>query len=281
MHNVGSAQQTARVTLWVVALLAPEVLAQVPVVESQGSAASRYGEPAVAATSSAATSASSSPEASTPTGDGTRALFQQLQALQIEMQELRGLVEEQGHQLNRLAREQKEQYLDIDRRLSAGGAGGATGSTGANSRSSGTTSLSGGNGSTGSAGSAAGSERSAYTRAFDLTREKRFAEAIDGFNQLIADYPSGPYTPNSLYWLGELYLALPEPNLEQSRQSFVQVVDRYPSHQKVPDALYKLGVVYDRLGNQEEARRYFQRVESDYSDSPAARLARAYAAELR
>ena len=126
-----------------------------------------------------------------------------------------------------------------------------------------------------------GSEREAYTRAFDLTREKRFNEAIDGFNQLIVDYPNGPYTPNSFYWLGELYLALPEPQLEKSRQSFAQVVNLYPTHQKVPDALYKLGVVYDRMGAQDQARKYFQQVQSEHGDSPAARLARTYAAELR
>jgi TolA-binding protein len=78
-----------------------------------------------------------------------------------------------------------------------------------------------------------------------------------------------------------LYLALPEPELEKSRQSFVQVVSLYPSHQKVPDALYKLGVVYNRLGEQPQAREYLSRVQSEHADSPAARLAKAYAAELR
>jgi tol-pal system protein YbgF len=278
--KVGSVHRTRRVLLLGgTALLAAQVLAQVPVVESQGSAAARYGEPAAAQASTPGASATASTPS--PAGEGQRELFLQLQALQIEMQELRGLVEEQRHQLNRLAREQKEQYLDIDRRL-AGGAGqgsanpSASGSTAAGAGSPGASA-----GTTGARASTGGSERGAYTRAFDLTREKRFAEAIDGFNQLIADYPNGPYTPNSLYWLGELYLALPEPDLEQSRQSFVQVVDQYATHQKVPDALYKLGVVYDRLGNQDEALRYFQRVETDYSSSPAARLARAHAAELR
>jgi tol-pal system protein YbgF len=260
------------VVFYVAAFAAQDAITQAPVVESYGTpvggAASDYGPAASAIDASGAGRSDSQ----------VTELFQLLQALQIEVQELRGLVEEQRHQLNRLAREQNEQYLDIDRRLrgqsSAGGGGGsrvsdsAPGSTGGTAPSR-------------AARTARDGEREAYTRAFDLTREKRFQEAIDGFNQLIVAYPNGPYTPNSFYWLGELYLALPEPELEKSRQSFVQVVSLYPSHQKVPDALYKLGVVYNRLGEQPQAREYLSRVQSEHADSPAARLAKAYAAELR
>jgi tol-pal system protein YbgF len=251
------------------AFTAQSSIAQVPVVESYGTAAPSAsddrGRVAASAPSAAGASGSSRSD--------TTELFQLLQALQIEVQELRGLVEEQHHQLNRLAREQKEQYLDIDRRLTAGSAGTGGGlDTGVGATSSGSTS---------SPRPVGGGEREAYTRAFDLTRDKRFQDAIDGFNRLIVDYPNGPYTPNSFYWLGELYLALPEPELEKSRQSFIQVVTLYPTHQKVPDALYKLGVVYSRLGEQAQARDYLNRVQSEYADSPAARLAKSYAAELR
>ncbi len=266
------------VVFYAAAFAAQDAITQAPVVESYGTpvggAASDYGP---AAASVSAIDASGAGRSDTQVSE----LFQLLQALQIEVQELRGLVEEQHHQLNRLAREQNEQYLDIDRRLR----GLTSGAGGGGSRSSGTapgsTASTGGTPSSRTAGTAGGGEREAYTRAFDLTREKRFQDAINGFNQLIVAYPNGPYTPNSFYWLGELYLALPEPELEKSRQSFVQVVSLYPSHQKVPDALYKLGVVYDRLGEQPQAREYLSRVQSEYADSPAARLAKAYAAELR
>ena len=250
------------------AFAAPHGITQTPVVESYGTAVGGASDDYGPAAASKTTDASAR--------SGSTELFQLLQVLQIEVQELRGLVEEQRHQLNRLAREQKEQYLDIDRRLT-GRSSGASGGTeaGGAGRPTGSTSLARPTGTVG------GGERSAYTRAFDLTREKRFQDAIDGFNRLIIDYPNGPYTPNSFYWLGELYLALPEPELEKSRQSFVQVVTLYPTHQKVPDALYKLGVVYDRLGEQGRAREYLTRVQSEYPDSPAARLAKSYAAELR
>ena len=46
-------------------------------------------------------------------------LLKIMQVLQQELQELRGLVEEQGYLVSRLQRDQKEQYLDLDRRLMA------------------------------------------------------------------------------------------------------------------------------------------------------------------
>src|SRR5690625_8032922 len=45
-------------------------------------------------------------------------LFFQLQALQEEMQLIRGMVEEQAHEISRLQQQRMEDYLDLDRRVS-------------------------------------------------------------------------------------------------------------------------------------------------------------------
>ena len=221
-------------------------------------------------------------------------LFYQMQVLQQEVQELRGLVEEQAYQLNRLARDQKEQYIDLDRRV----AGLTTGAAAGTSRAAGSTTAAAAGTSTGSAGgqaaasttAAAGSsavgalpsgvsEREAYQNAFDLMKERKFDESINAFNELIVRYPSGQYTPNAYYWLGELHLA--QQNTEQARQSFMQVIGLYPDHPKVPDTLYKLGVAYHRLGDTAKAMEYFADVQSRYPQSSAAGLAASYQQELR
>lgn len=225
-------------------------------------------------------------------------LFYQLQVLQQEVQELRGMVEEQGYQLNRLARDQKEQYIDLDRRvagLSAGGgaAGGRTGVSPGPGAQPGTSSFPPTGvaqpnppGSTVPPGSGAavaavpsGSEREVYQRAFDLMKARQFDQSIAGFNRLIVDYPNGQYTPNAFYWLGELHLA--QQNTEQARQSFMQVINLYPDHPKVPDTLYKLGVAYHRLGDAPRALEYFNQVRSQYPQSSAAGLAASYAQEIQ
>lgn len=195
-------------------------------------------------------------------------LFYQLQTLQQEVQELRGLVEEQAYQIERLGRDQQEQYIDLDRRVAELRGGGATGG-----------------------GSVANpvapvpppapgaSEREAYTNAFNLMKNRQFDASAEAFNKLINDFPEGQFTPNAYYWLGELSLAKAEH--EKARQAFMQVVNLYPDNQKMPDALYKLGVVYHRLGDTQRSLEYLGRVRSEYPQSSAAGLAATYAAELR
>lgn len=215
-------------------------------------------------------------------------LFYELQVLRQEVQDLRGRVEEQSHRLERLARDQQEQYLDLDRRMQAlrGGAGGgrpAGAGAGPSGPSLGETAgrlepEPGPGTSAFTTGQAPGSEREAYTRAFELMKQRQFDQSVQAFNRLIADYPNGAYTPNAFYWLGELYLA--QDDNERARQSFAQVVNLYPDHQKVPDALYKLGVAYHRLGDVERAREYLNRVIREHGNSSAAGLARTYLQEL-
>jgi len=205
-------------------------------------------------------------------------LFYQIQVLQQEVQQLRGMVEEQSYQLERLARDQQEQYLDLDRRMQALREGAGQARVASPSGQADGAATASGDRSGGAPAGAAGSEREAYASAFELMRQRQFEASAQAFEALIQDYPNGAYTPNAFYWLGELHLAQDE--LEPARQSFVQVVNLYPDHQKVPDALYKLGVTYHRLGDVERARQYLNRVRSDYPQSSAAGLAQTYLAEL-
>ena len=205
-----------------------------------------------------------------PGGQGQLSeLFYQIQVLQQEIQTLRGQVEEQNYLVKRLQRDQKEQYLDLDRRVVALSenrpAPGPVASTPTPPS---------------PAASAGGlSESEAYKQAIDTMRARQFNDAQEGFLQLIENYPNGRYTPNAFYWLGELHLA--KGDAELARQSFSQVINLYPDHQKVPDALYKLGVVHHNLGDQNVALDYLRRVQSTYPKSSAASLAAKYAAELQ
>jgi tol-pal system protein YbgF len=195
-------------------------------------------------------------------------LVYQVQVLRQELQQLRGTLEEQQNRIVRMEREQQQRYLDVDRRLTAGGA--STDGPPAPA----------GDGPAVSdrvAGVDAG-ERTAYAAAVQLTREKQFQPAIEAFNRQLTEYPDGAFSANAFYWLGELYLALPTPKLELARQSFAQVVNLYSDHPKVPDALYKLGVVYGKLGDRDAAERHMRRTRDEFPGTPAAGLAEAYLA---
>lgn len=95
----------------VIGLWSVAATAQVPVVE----AGSRRGQPAAA-----------QPQAES--NDLVLQLYMQLDALQQEIQTLRGMVEEQSNQIRGMQNDNRNRYLDIDQRLSElSGAGAATG----------------------------------------------------------------------------------------------------------------------------------------------------------
>ncbi len=210
------------------------------------------------------------PVASTADGGQLRELFYQLQVLQQEIQDLRGQVEEQTYLVNRLQRDQKEQYLDLDRRLVALSSNQPAPGPSSSAPSAAPISVPSGD----------LTEREAYSQAFEAMRAREFDVSMAGFQNLIETYPNGQFTPNAYYWVGELYLvARADPEL--ARQSFMQVVSLYPDHQKAPDALYKLGVVYHNLGDTTTSLNYLQRVQQEHPNSSAAGLAAKYAAELQ
>ena len=206
-------------------------------------------------------------------------LYYDLQVAQDEVRRLHGVVEELNHRMDRLEREQRERYIELDQRLlELRGDGAATG-----------TETPGTPGAPADVPPVPVTEREAYNVAIELVNSARplpeseqrpqYRQALSLFRDVIKDYPNGEFTANAFYWQGELHLALKE--YEDARAMFTQVDLLYDDHPKVPDALYKLGEVYNVLGDTDSARKYLNRVVNDHPTSTAAGLARKYLAELR
>ena len=68
---------------------------------------------------------SAAPVVTTRTGSGSSD-YAQIQAMQEEIQQLRGMVEQQANDIKRLKTQREEDYMDLDRRLSAMSKGGAS-----------------------------------------------------------------------------------------------------------------------------------------------------------
>lgn len=190
-------------------------------------------------------------------------LFYQLQLLQQEVMQLRGIVEEQSHELKQLKDQNLERYIDLDRRLgelaSSGADTKAVESRPVSQPSKPLVALKG--------------EKAAYDSAYQLVTSRRFDAALDAFKQLLMDFPDGKYAPNSYYWVGELYQVITPQDLEAARQAFTQLLEQYPDHAKVPDAMYKLGKVHFLKGNRSKSRDYLEQVISQYSNGPNASTA--------
>lgn len=201
-----------------------------------------------------------------------------------EITELRGLVEQLTFEVEQLKKQSKERYIDLDRRLlemSQGGGtttrNGAVGSGGSSAVSTTSAPLSSVGpavtattvapvavaGSGAPAAVAAGTQaptadaQAAYDAAYQFIKDREYEKAVDAFHAFINQYPESDLTPNAYYWLGEVYLVIPKPEL--AKQAFIVVVSKYTTHRKAPDAFYKLGVTYDRLGSKKEAETFCSR----------------------
>jgi len=215
----------------------------------------------------------SQPARSAPPADAAiqAEVFNQLQMLQQEVLELRGLVEQQTFEIRQLKQQRLDDYLDLDRRVSQL----------ANSASSRPAVPAAGgildipstpttNSDVSSDGGPA-DELAAYRTAIDLVLKQKDLDA--GANALLRyvnDFPSGHYSANAYYWLGQIYLQ--KNDQEQSKRWFERMVEQYPNHQKTPEAKFKLARVYHAEGKTAEAKRLMQ--EFAKSDSTAASLAR-------
>ena len=209
--------------------------------------------------------------------------YYQMQVLQQEVQMLRGMVEELNHELQQLKQRQMDDYLDIDRRLSAivssaqansapannalannAPANSRPGSSSAALDAKNSTDSSGyslnpaGSNNPSAAKVAAGPSELAemkanYENASSLLLKKRDINgAALAFEQHVVDYASSPYVANAYYWLGEIYLL--QDQAELSRQAFTSVIEQYPLHSKAMDARFKLGKLYHQLGEDARAR---------------------------
>lgn len=112
----------------------------------------------------------------------------------------------------------------------------------------------------------------AYLKAFGLYSANNFAAAVTAFDQFLKGTPSGEYTPNAHYWIGECYYS--SSDIPKALVAFQKVVDSWPRHAKAPDALLKIGYSHAALKQPEKARAAFERLIRQYPGSPGAVKAR-------
>lgn len=214
-------------------------------------------------------------------------IYMQLQQLRQEMMTLRGIVEEQEHQISQLKQQGLDRYIDLDRRLGSlttGAAGAVVGSSSAaagvaidDNSSELPTDGAASAATTASVASpvvvrptavpSSGNDSSDYTNAYALVKTGNYDQAITAFLAYAERYPSGRYTPNAWYWLGELYVANKPQNLKAATEAFQYLLSKYPDHDKVPAAMYKLGTVYFLTGNKQKSQELLTHVIDRYGST--------------
>lgn len=174
-------------------------------------------------------------------------LFYQLQTLQEEVLRLQGVLEEQNYELQQLKQQQRDDYMNLDRRLGEIGQSPAAASHSASAPQ-------------------AGSEdyAKAYQAAYDLIPQRKFADARTAFEAFVAKYSDTPYTGNAYYWLGELYII--EADNSKAKDAFRTILTRFPGHNKYPEALYKTATINYEQGDKTTARQQLDTLIKQYGD---------------
>lgn len=116
-----------------------------------------------------------------------------------------------------------------------------------------------------------GSDRDNYQAAFELLKQQRYAPAAMAFQQFLISFPDSQLADNAQYWLAESYYVTDQFDLALTQ--FQVVIGQYADSRKVPDALLKMGYCNYELGRWSDARAALVRLQSEYSETTAARLA--------
>jgi tol-pal system protein YbgF len=214
----------------------------------------------------------------------------QIQQLQQEISELRGLLEEQGFQLKRLKQQRLDDYLDLDKRLSEITNSNSVINTQAPSNQTANnknsiikqSSTASANTISGLSGSLPVSSvdnsvegKKLYRKAIDqLLSKQDYKGAQKSFSQYLDKYPRGVYVPNVYYWQGQIYLT--ESKKIEAEKAFTNLISQYRDHQKTPDAKYKLATIYFDQGKKAEAKKLLNEVVASNTD--ASRLAKSFLA---
>lgn len=232
----------------------------------------------------------------------TANLVLQVQELQDEVRHLRGQLEEATVEIENLKRRQRDQYLDLDQRISdlrnaqpvspsqaAGTApvvvqrGGSTQPPTVSPSAdvpevrppidtpSDTVGIGEPVVQSQPAPVSAAEEKAAYDQAFQALKELRYADAAEEFRSFLDRYPNSEYADNAQYWLGESYYVTR--NYDIALTAFQDLLDRFPDSPKAPDALLKVGYTHYELEQWDSARAALTQVQELYPDSTLSRLA--------
>jgi tol-pal system protein YbgF len=189
-----------------------------------------------------------------------------LEDIHAEMQTLRGQVEEMQHQIQILSSEQKTQFADLDKRVSAPQAEMPAVGMMTSKKKSAEALV------TGEETQPSGDEeQKIYQIAYNQIKAKKYDSAASTLQKMLEKYPSGQFAANAHYWLGELY-GLMNKN-EQSITEFTAVVKNYPTSPKVADAQLKLGLIYAAQFKWADAKKSFKAVIMNYPGTSFSRLA--------
>jgi len=192
----------------------------------------------------------------------------QLDVMQNEVNELRGAIELQNYQLEKILDRQRELYLEIDKRIEAAKTQPLVMPTDAANTATGDVEA-----------PFSANENEAYDKAVNLIlKDRLYDQAIPEFQRFLENFPNSSYVPNAHYWLGQLLFN--KQDWSGAGAQFQSLITDYPDSSKRADATLKLGITEMERSNAARAKQLWEKVVAEFPDSSSAKLAEKRLKEL-
>lgn len=196
-------------------------------------------------------------------GQANMELLNRTTQMQDEIRALRAIIEQLQNDLEQARQRNREQYIDMDSRVSALEGGSAKPAAAAPAKPAAPS----------KPVPAAAGENAAYQAAYNSLIKQGDAVAAAGqFQGFLQTYPESRLAPNAWYWLGESYYATA--SYELALKSFGILLERFSDSGKAPDALLKSAYCHLELKNTAQGKQQLERVIALYPDHPVADMAR-------
>ncbi len=183
-------------------------------------------------------------------GQGISDLLAQIEQLKLDLNAVKGQLEEANHALEVADQRQKDLYVDTDGRLRK-----LEGST---ASAVGPAPIEG----------SADAELKAFADAQTLNNTGKFKEAFDAYENFLKVYPSSTRTPEALYGLGYSQYSLKNYNAAISTQQ--KFLTQYPDHPKVPEAMFNMANSQIQLSDIESAKKTLSTLLEQHPNSEVA-----------
>lgn len=211
-----------------------------------------------------------------------------MEALQTEIQQLRGMIEEQGYEIDNLKQRQQNIYTDIDSRLQQleSGAGISSQTSGVSKYIAPVTSENTRAPTTVKQSqlkpiqpkpvetvkpASKADEKAAFDKAFMSVKNSHYQQSITLLEQFLHDYPNSTYSDNAYFWLASVYKVVN--NIPAAKNNFQAVYTRFPKSEKAGMAMLKLADIYYEDNDTAKAEQLYRKVSQQYAGSTAAHMA--------
>lgn len=111
----------------------------------------------------------------------------------------------------------------------------------------------------------------AYSAAFNALKAGQYGDAIAQFNNFLVTHPDSERADSAQYWLGEAYYVSKQ--FDPAINEYQKLVAAYPKSQKVSQAMLKIGFCQQELGQRDAAKATLQEVLQRFPGTTSARMA--------